>query len=191
MSTALVGWGRKFVAKKAIFRILGNAFRLYGPEGNLQFYVKQKAFRLKEDIGVFTDEGQRDKALSIKARSILDLGATYDVTDVKTGETVGALKRNALKSMVRDEWSILGDGDAVVGKVQEDSVLFALLRRFLAHAWFPQTFSIECGGAVAGTIKQRFNPFQLAYDVDLGEAVDPRLGVAAVVLLLAIEGRQG
>lgn len=45
-----------------------------------------------------------------------------------------------------------------------------------------------------GIIKQRFNPFVLQHDVDLradsGKRFDWRLAPAAVVLLLAIEGRQ-
>ena len=46
MSTALSPYGDHFVAKKSFFKFLGAAFRIYGPEGNLRFYVKQKAFRL-------------------------------------------------------------------------------------------------------------------------------------------------
>jgi hypothetical protein len=43
-------------------------------------------------------------------------------------------------------------------------------------------------------MKQRFNPFQHVYDVDLrsteNHELNPRLGIATAVLLLAIEGRQ-
>ena len=46
-------------------------------------------------------------------------------------------------------------------------------------------------GDSAGEIKQRFNPFQLAYDCDFSSGkLDPRHGVGLVVLLLAIEGSQ-
>lgn len=92
---------------------------------------------------------------------------------------------------IRDEWTILDTAGAAVGKLQEDASALALLRRFFPI--IPQSFRIHIGGAEVGTIKQRFSLFRLVYDVDLsagGGALDPRVGVAAVVLLLAIEGRQ-
>lgn len=193
MTTALSRYSSRYVANKALFSFMGNAFRILGPEGNLRFFVKQKAFKMKEEITVFADEGQTDAVLGIKARGIGDFSAGYDVTDRKSGEVVGALKREGLKSMLRDEWTLLDKGGAPIGKVQEDSGGMALLRRFLPI--IPQSFHVWIGDKQVGAIKQRFNPFQLVYDVDLEAAgaddLDPRLGVAAVVLLLAIEGRQG
>lgn len=188
--------GRHFVAKKALFSFLGSTFRIFDTEGRLQFYVKQKAFKLKEELNVFADEEQRQKRLTIKARSWADFSAAYDVTDVETGEVVGACKREGMKSMFRDSWLVLGEGDAVLGKCEEDSMLMAMLRRFIFKQWLPQKFTVkDSAGNALGTIRQRFNPFQIAYDVSFdgqsNQQLDPRLGVALVVLLLAIEGRQG
>lgn len=191
MSTALTPYKSKYVAKKALFSFLGASFRLFGEDGNLAFFVKQKAFKLKEEINVFSDEGMKDKMLSINARSIGDFAGTYDVVDAKTDEAVGALKRAGLKSMFQDEWSILDTDGNEIGKIKEASAAMAMLSRLIKI--IPQTYNISAGEQVIGQIKQRFNPFLLAYDVDLGSgggAVDPRLGVAGVVMLLAIEGRQ-
>ena len=194
MSTDLTAFGRRFTANKAIFSFMGPAFRIYGPEGNLRFYVKQKAFRLKEEINVFADENQSELKLVIKARSWGDFSGTYDVTDAETTEVVGAAKREGLKSMLRDSW-LLYNGTTQIAKAQEDSMLMALIRRFLFKGWIPQTFNVEgMNGEKLGFIKQRFNPFRLTYDVNFesseATALDPRLGVGFVVLLLAIEGRQ-
>lgn len=189
-ATALVPHAERYVARKA-FSLLGNTFRIEDADGGLLYYVKQKAFKLKEEITVFADEGQQDAVLRIRARSILDVSATYDVTDARSGEKAGACRREGLKSMLRDEWTILGHDDQPLAKVREDSMLMALLRRFLLKNWLPQTFVIEgTDGARLGQLKQRFNPFRLTYDVEITR-LDPRVGVAAVVLLLAIEGRQG
>jgi hypothetical protein len=121
----------------------------------------------------------------------MDVSATYDVTDAASGSVVGALRRKGLKSIIRDEWAILNN-DQEVGKVIEDSGFLAILRRIFPI--IPQTFKVSMGDVEVGMIKQRFNPFQLAYDVDFsadtGNKLDRRLAVATVVLLLAIEGRQ-
>ena len=191
-STALSRYSKRYLAKKAIFSFLGSAFRLYDEAGQLRFYIKQKAFKLKEEITVYADEGQTQAMLRIKARSIMDVSATYDVTDANNGEVVGALQREGLKSIFRDEWNLLDADGALIGKVKEDSGIMALIRRFLIKI-IPQTFRVTMDGAEAGIIKQRFNPFALQYDVDFTPAsaeLDPRLEVATVVLLLAIEGRQ-
>lgn len=45
-------YSSRYVANKALFSFMGSAFRILGPEGNLRFYVKQKAFKLKEEITV-------------------------------------------------------------------------------------------------------------------------------------------
>ena len=126
-STALSRYQSRYLAKKAFFNFLGSSFRLFDTSGNLVFFVKQKAFKLKEEITVFADEGQSDAQLRIKARSILDVSATYDVTDANTGEGVGALQRKGLKSILRDEWVILDTEGSPVGSIKEDSTLFALL----------------------------------------------------------------
>ncbi len=191
MSTALSLYKTRYVAKRAFFSFLGASFRLFGEDGSLAFFVKQKAFKLKEQITVFSDEARTDAMLGIQARAILDISATYDVTDLKTGEAVGSLKRKGLKSMLKDEWSLMDTAGTVFGTVEEASMVAALLSRLLPL--LPQTYHIKVHDEVVGQVKQRFNPFILSYDVDFGTgggALDPRLGVAAVVMLLAIEGRQ-
>ena len=180
----------RFTARKAFFNFLGSSFRIFGNDGGLLYYIKQKAFRLKEELVVFADEGQSKPTLRIKARNIFDTSATYDVIDAASGENVGACQRQGLRSMFRDEWHLLDADGAQIGSVKEDSLMMALLRRFLFKTLFPQTFlMLDIGGNPLGKIKQRFNPFQLSYDVEF-DGIDHRLGVATTVLLLAIEGRQ-
>jgi uncharacterized protein YxjI len=190
MSNALVPFATQYVAKKALFSFMGNTFRIYGSDGSLQFFIKQKAFRLKEEINVFGDEGQKQKRLVIKARGIGDFAGTYDVKDANTGENVGACRRKGLKSLFKDEWEILDAGGSPVGKVEEEGGLMFILHKFIKL--IPQRYRVVVGGQEVGTIHQRFNLFGLSYDVDFSKGVgslDPRLGVAMTVLLLAIEGR--
>lgn len=191
-ATALVPVQRQYVAKKAFFSFLGNTFRLFDTSGNLQFFIKQKAFKLKEEINIFGDEKQTEKKMTIKARSISDFSGGYDITDAVTGEVIGAGQRQGLKSMFKDEWNILDADGAQCGKVVELGGALAVVRRFIKILqWIPQKYEVSYMGEPVGMIKQRFNPFQLAYDVDFKEGTefDPRLGVGMVVLLLAIEGR--
>ena len=184
--------GDKFLARKKVFSFLGNKFHIYGPSEDLRFFVKQKAFKLKEDITVFTDESMTTPVLKIGARSWQDFSGTYDVSTPE-GQNLGSLKREGLKSILKDKWLILDQNDQEVGTIEEDSTAAALLRRFLSNL-IPQTFNVHLNGQKVGVFSQHFNPFVAKYDIDFSfdqsDQLDRRLGIAAVVLLLAIEGRQ-
>ncbi|QRN97918.1 hypothetical protein JRI60_02215 [Archangium violaceum] len=183
----------RYMIRRKFFKLFGGAFHIYDDAGNVVFYSKMKAFKLKEDLRVFTGEDMQEEVFSIKARNILDISATYDITESATGQKLGALRRKGLKSILRDEWLILDVNDQEVGMIQEDSMLLALVRRFLSNL-VPQTFQATVGGAPVFTFRQRFNPFiqkiDLDYSMDTGGKLDRRLGIAAAVLLCAIEGRQ-
>ena len=177
MSTALVPVQPHYVAKKALFSFLGNTFRLYDGSGQLQYFVKQKAFKLKEEINVYADENQSELRLTIKARSISDFSGGYDIVDATTGASVGAGQREGMKSIFSDEWNMLGPDGVPVGKVKETGGALAILRRFITLLqWIPQKYEVSLDGRPVGTIHQQFNPFQLAYDVK----VDPAAGLDGV-----------
>jgi uncharacterized protein YxjI len=184
--------GTRYLARKKIFKMFGNAFHIYGASGELTCYIKQKAFKLKEAITVYADEGMSDPLMIIQARSIMDFSGTYDVTTTG-GENLGALKRLGLKSIIREEWEIHDPNGDVVGSIQEDSAFMAIVRRFLSNL-IPQSFTVTMHGQEVASFDQHFNPFVAKYDIDFSidqqGALDRRLGLAAVVLLLAIEGRQ-
>ncbi len=182
-----------YTIKRQIFKIFGGAFRIYDSLGNLVFYSRQKAFKLKEDIRVFTDESMAEELLTIKARQVLDIAAAYDVEDPRTREKVGALRRKGLKSIIRDEWIILDPDDREVGTIKEDSALLAVIRRFLTNL-IPQSYTGEVNTRTVFEFKQNFNPFTLNISLDFSPdrdgILDRRLGIAAAVLLTAVEGRQ-
>ena len=182
----------RYLARKKIFNFLGQAFHIFGADGQLHFYVKQKAFRLKEAITVYADEAKTREVLHIQARSRIDFSGVYDVLTPQD-QKLGSLKREGFRSMLRDEWSILDVQGRTIGTIQEDSMLLAVLRRFLSNL-VPQTFDIVVDGVQVGEFKQHFNPFVAKFDIDFSmdhdQRLDRRMGIAAVILLLAIEGRQ-
>jgi len=179
--------------RRKVFTFAGAKFHFYDPAQNVVGFSALKAFKLKEDIRIFADEGQTQELLSIKARSIMDFGATYDVVDSRNGQPVGALRRKGLKSILRDEWLFLAPGDIEIGMIQEDNMAMALVRRFLTNL-VPQSFTTSVNGQCPVMYKQRFNPFVQRIDIlfapNANQLLDRRLAIAAVVLLSAIEGRQ-
>jgi hypothetical protein len=183
-----------YLVRRKVFTLAGGAFHFYDGEGRLVLYSKLKAFKLKEDIRLFTGEDMREELLAIHARKVLDISATYDVTDSRTGERVGAIQRKGMRSLLRDEWVLRNAVDQEIGLVREDSMGLALLRRLLTNL-VPQRFDMQVMGQKVATVRQNFNPFVLKLTVDFTldptGLLDRRLGLAAVLLLCAVEGRQG
>ena len=173
---------------------LTGKFRFYDPAGRLVMFSEQKMFKLREDIRVYGDEGKSQEVLSIKARQILDFSAAYDVVDTEMNQKVGALRRKGLRSILRDEWEVLDANDHLIGQLFEDSVGLALLRRFLLGSLLPQNYDITVGDTRVADLKQRFNPFRYELDLDFRmdttNRLDRRLGIAAGILLAAVEGKQ-
>lgn len=182
-----------YVVRRKIFKLFGAAFHIYDPNGNVAFYSRQKAFKLKEDIRIFTGEDMQTEVLKILARNIIDFSAAYDVFDPVSNAKVGALKRKGMKSIVRDEWIVMDAQDREIGLIQEDSMALALIRRLLTNL-IPQKYHGVVNGRQVCIFKQNFNPFvvkiTLDYSMDVNGLLDRRLGIAGAVLLCAIEGRQ-
>ncbi len=184
---------RQYLIRRQVLKLFGGAFRVYDPQGALVLFASLKAFKLKEDVRVYADEAARTELLQIKARQIIDISAAYDVVDSTSGEKIGALRRRGIKSLARDEWLFMDAEDNEIGTIREDSTALALVRRFLANL-IPQSFHAEMDGRPVCTYRQHFNPFVLKLEVDFSAdfsgALDRRLGLAAGILLCAIEGRQ-
>jgi uncharacterized protein YxjI len=182
-----------YLLKRQAIALTGK-FRVYDPMGNLVLFSEQKMFRLREDIRVYSDENKTQEVLSIKARQIVDFSAAYDVVDTAYNQKVGALRRKGLSSILRDEWQVMDVNDNMVGNLFEDSIPLALLRRLLLGSWLPQNYDMTFGETRVADLRQNFNLFRyelnLDFSMDMGRLLDRRIGIAAGILLAAVEGKQ-
>lgn len=179
--------------KRQVFSLTGT-FRVFSDTGEQLLYVRQKMFKIREDLRAYSDESQTQELLLIKARQIVDFSAAYDVFDSTTNEKVGVLRRRGWRSLARDEWEILDARDNLIGKMQEDSAQRAILRRLLLGALLPQRYDVTIQNVLKAEFDQKFNLFRyelmLDFSKDPERVFDRRLGIAAAILLAAIEGRQ-
>jgi uncharacterized protein YxjI len=164
---------------------IGNKYNIYEGDGEDPILASaQKKFRLKEDFR-FLDPESDEERFRVKADSVLDVAAAYDIEDSTTGERVGSVRRS-VKSMVKHEYELLdADGD-VVGVVKEDSVANAIIRRFVTTL-VPFSYVIEGPtGEHLGEVNGAFS-LRDRYSIDLSSDLDPRLAVIATVVIDAIE----
>lgn len=184
----------KFSVRKQILSFVGAKIDIFDGNDKPILFSKMKAFKLKEDIRIYGDETMQDCLITMQARSVIDFSSIFDVVDVETGIKLGSLRRKGMKSILKDEWAILDPSESVIGLIKEDNVLLALLRRFLTNL-IPQHYHVEMNGTKVAEFKQNFNPFvqklNLDFSADRNDKLDRRLGLAAAVLLIAVEGSQG
>ena len=182
----------EFLIRRKVLKVFGASFHVYDAGENVVGFSKQKAFKLKEDIRLYTDESMATELLTIHARQIIDFSACYDVLDPQAGSKVGAVRRKGLKSILRDHWEVLDADDQPIGELLEDNMAMAVVRRFLSNL-VPQKFQLKArDGSLQAHFVQRFNPFvfKLGVVVAPGATVDRRLLLGVASLVAAIEGRQ-
>ena len=188
-----------YMVRQKVLKLLGEEFHIYSDDSMQQLigYSKQKALKLKEEIRVYSDEQKSTELICIKARSIIDFGAGYDITDSQTGEAICSFKREGLKSIFKDSWKVMDSSGNQIGTISEDNGLLALVRRFVPFAdiFVPQEFILSAGensvtftqsGGIWGTFVNKLYVKNIH-----SSGLDPRLVLAATMLLIAIEGKQG
>lgn len=185
-----------YLIRKKLLKILGEEFHIYTDDNQdvLIGYSKQKALKIKEDIRVFSDESESNQILNIKARNIFDLSGNYDFTDPNTGESLGGIRRNFRKSFFQDSYSIYSSDNQVYGEIKEDSMINALIRRFIPFASlaFPQVFSMDVQGQSSIVFTQKMNPIiqKLTIQIPAENQLDRRVILGAAMIIIAIEGKQ-
>ena len=104
------------------FKILALASQIYIRDagGNLLGYVKQKLFKLKEDINIFADESQTRHLYNIKADRIIDFSAKYNFTEA-SGKSIGSIKRQGMRSIWKANYDIFNAAGQQVLKIREEN----------------------------------------------------------------------
>lgn len=105
------------------FKIIALAPQIFVNDANdsTVCYVKQKMFKMKEDIQVFSDANKSNQIASIKANKIIDWSARYFFTDAQ-GNEIGSVGRQGMRSIWRARYDIFNPGDNTSDfKIQEEN----------------------------------------------------------------------
>ncbi|UWZ40127.1 hypothetical protein Drose_00780 [Dactylosporangium roseum] len=157
-----------------------------GTPGDLVAFAQQKRMALKEQVTLYTDSTKSQVVAGFKARQVIDLGATYDVTD-SSGSAIGTFRKDFAKSLIQSTWHLEQPSvGAITGK--ERSLAVALLRRF-ALSFLPYHFDFVRNGAVAFSVNKKFS-LRDRYVITINDPeLDRRLVIAMAVALDALQAR--
>jgi uncharacterized protein YxjI len=138
-------------------------------------------------VTLYTDESKTSVLAGFKARSVIDLGATYDVTDA-TGTPIGSFRKDFAASLLRSTWHLTQPGMTTITG-QERNLVVALLRRFADLTFWPYHFDFVRGGAPAFSVTKQWG-IRDKYVVTIADPeLDRRLVIAMAVALDALQGR--
>jgi hypothetical protein len=163
-----------------------------------------KAWKLREDVRVYSDKSKSNELLRIHARNIIDFGVTYDIFDSQTDAQLFSMRRKGLKSaFLRDEWEVKDAQDQPLATLLETSSSLALLRRYtdlipfvgwaidLAMSFWPLTYTVtDAAGANAANLTHQRNPFIVKFNLDttnVNSTLDPRISVALTAMLSVVD----
>ena len=100
---------------------LSSDFNITDKNGNYVAYVRQKMFKLKEDVIVFNDESKSEELFRIKADRWLDFNASYAINDLVNEKSYGRLARKGMRSFWKSQYEILDEKDELKFLISEDN----------------------------------------------------------------------
>jgi hypothetical protein len=135
------------------FKILALGPQIYVRDAGGQeiMYVHQKAFKLKEDINVYSNSSKSQVLFNIKADRILDFSGNYRFTDAN-GNSFGGVKREGMRSLWKASFNVMDDAGQVVGHIKEDNAWIKVIDAIVGQ--------IELLGMFSGYF---FNPTYTTY----------------------------
>lgn len=150
-------------------------------------YAEQKRMALKEKITFFTDDAKTTVAFRVGARSIVELGATYDI-EAADGTSLATMKKSFGSSLLRSTYEVVtADGRQLV--CQERRMWKALFRRFVDIPLFAIQFDVIDRGRVLATIERQMK-LRDVYRVQVeDDAFDWRVAAAISVAVDAFMNR--
>ena len=169
--------------------------------GGLVFYVKQKLFKLKEEITVFADTQQTQPLYKINADRVLDFSARYHFTDVN-GTDLGSVKREGMRSLWRAHYDIF-EGDALMMTIREENpwvkVLDGLFGQipfigmFSGYLFHPAFLVSRTDGTVVMRLKKQpaflESKFTIEKQAELDEGRETRVLLSLLMMLLLERSR--
>jgi len=182
---------------------LANDFVASDASGATVAYVRQKMFKLKEDILIYNNESKSDTLFRIKADRWLDFSAAYSFTD-KEGKEIGKIVRKGWRSIWKTAYELMNQNQELQFHVNEenawvkvwDSLLgeVPLLGMFTGYFFNPAYLVTDLQGNVVAKIQKQASFFGRHFEVsklaDIDKDDQERIMLGLMMMIL-LERRKG
>ena len=111
---------------------LSSDFNISDKNGNSLAYVRQKLFKLKEDVVVYNNESRTQENFRIRANQWIDFNASYAITD-HSGKNLGKIARKGMRSIWKATYFVMDAFDNQKYKVQEENAWVKIIDGFFTE----------------------------------------------------------
>src|SRR5918994_6594242 len=157
MTQDLQNMDRFVVRQRVTLMVNRYEVRAGGREGPLMALAEQKRMSLREQVTFFADERKTQPLFAFRARQVMDVAATYDITDAYR-QPLGWFRKDFGRSLLRSAWVVDVPGQGISGSGTERNQVVAVLRRFVENFNWPVHFDFTTAeGAVFLTIERAWS----------------------------------
>lgn len=190
---------------KFVFQIstLANDFTAKDATGKTVAYVKQKLFKLKEDISIYENESKAKVNFKIKADKWIDFSAAYSFTDAE-GAELGKIARKGWTSIWKAHYELIDQHQKLQYHIREenawvkvlDSVLgqIPILSMFTGYLFNPSYIVTSLNGEKIARLKKEASFFGRKFEVsklrDIDTDDEQRI-VLGLMMMILLERRRG
>lgn len=196
---------KRYIIRQKI-TLFVNQYRIFEADQQgeqLVAFAQQKRLALKERVTFYSDESKDKVLFDVKARTVMDFAAKYDVTD-ENGQLIGVIGKAFRQSLITSTWHVFTADDEAEPKlvVEESNIAVAVIRRlwdFLPlgdvpffiryHFDFKRPGQEQAAATYRKTTLLRDHYELAVHDDALLTEHDWRTLVAVGVLLDALQGR--
>ncbi|WP_192822994.1 hypothetical protein [Rufibacter sp. LB8] len=182
---------------------LANDFTVKNAGGLTVCYVRQKMFKLVEEVNVFTDESQSDLLYTIKANKWIDFSAAYVFRDA-AGQEVGRVARKGWASMWKAHYEVYDQHQQQDFTIREGNVWIRLgdallseipVVNLLTGYFFNPSYTVtRPDGTRIATLKKQKSFFGRKFTVTQESDFEPgeqeRI-VLSLMMMILLERRRG
>lgn len=182
---------------------LANDFIAKDAQGGMIAYVRQKMFKFKEDVVLFSDQSKSKELYRIKADKWIDFNTTYSFTNANEAY-MGSVGRKGMKSLWKASYTIFNPekveeytvseenpwakvGDAVLGEIP-------IVGMFTGYLCNPKYIVKDLNGNIVARLSKQASFFGRKFKLDSLTTIPAEDGermMLALMMIVLLERRRG
>lgn len=182
---------------------LSNDFTARDADSRTVAFVKQKLFKLKEDISIYADESKAELLFNIKADRWIDFSAAYSITHAD-GSELGKIARKGWRSLWKAKYLLIDQHQKEQFTIEEengwvkvwDNLLgeIPIIGLLTGYFFNPSYAVMNLDGEKVARLKKQASFFGRKFEItkltDMDNDDDERVMVGLMMMVL-LERRRG
>jgi len=182
---------------------LSNDFTATDANGNVMAYVKQRLFKMKEAINIFSDETKSSLLYKIGADRWIDFNAVYTITG-SDEQSLGSIGRKGAASLWRANYEIFDVHKQMKYRIKENSgwvkvwdgifKQIPIISMFTGYFFNPTYDILDVNDRVVASLKKEASFFGREFNINKESNSmdqDTELVLLGLMMMILLERRRG